>query len=275
MASSGLKDKVAIVSGASKGLGRAYALALAEAGAQVVALARSVEGDPSKPGSLAELVATGRAMGGKITAFGCDITNEASIVQAVQETIANFGAVDVLVNNAVWQGRGFKVLEAPLDDWENTMRVNVRGPYVFMRELVPQMIERGGGSIINITSASAGRTEPGTGMHDGLLIYGVSKAALERLTTYFAAHYRGRGVAVNAISPGHVFNYMQASGREPDRAYWGAPIVHLAQQRPAEGLTGEILHTYTYGRSWGPKPATPPQLDEHLVAILEEFGPKD
>jgi NAD(P)-dependent dehydrogenase (short-subunit alcohol dehydrogenase family) len=266
-----LTGQLALVVGASRGVGRAYTLALVAAGAHVVATARSVAGDAAQIGSLAEVVAAGRELGGRVTALACDLTDEASIVRAVEQTVANFGGADILVNNAKWGAGRFDPLAVPEDEWTNTMNVNVRGAYVFMREVVPTMVARGGGSIVNITSAAAGVTQPGSGAHDGVLAYGVSKAALERLTTYFAAEYADRNLAVNALSPGNVARYME-SGREPDLRYWGEPLVHLAEQRSETGMTGRVLHTYEFGRSWGPAFETPPEWDDDIVAMLSEAG---
>lgn len=268
-----LEGKVAIVSGASRGLGRAYALALAEAGAKVVALARTLEGDPKTPGNLAELAASVRAAGGEITTFACDLLKDASIVDAVRGTVETYGGVDVVVNNAVWQATGHKTLSISEEEWANTFKVNVQGPYAFMREAIPHMLKRGGGAIVNITTASARFTRPGEGSHDGLLTYGVTKAAAEKLSTFFGTNYESRNIAVNAISPGHVSKYTEISGEEPDVVYWGAPVVHLARQRPKEGgFSGRVLHTYGYGSSWGPKAATPPQWNASIQAILAEHG---
>ena len=263
-----LAGRIAIVSGASRGVGRAYALALAAAGARVMALARSAEGDPATPGTLAELAAAGRAAAFDIAVCRCDVQDEASIATAVAQTIDRFGGVDILINNAVSAIHQFDALAVPPDEWDDTFRVNVRAPYAFMRACVPQMIARGGGSIVNITSGAAGATKPGMGAH-GFPAYAVTKAALERLTTYFAADYADAGIAVNAVSPGNV-GYYTRDGAEPDLAYWGDPMVHLAAQRPADGFTGRILHTYDYGRSWGPTP--PPPLTDAIRDMLRASG---
>lgn len=275
MALQGLEGKVAIVVGASRGVGRTYALALAKAGAKVVALARSVDGDPEKPGTLAELAATIRKAGGEITILPLDLTDDDRALETARAAVAAYGGVDVLLNNAVWPVRGLKTLDISLHEWASAMQVNIRGPYLFMREAVPSMLGRGGGSIINITSAAAGFTRPGEGSHDGLVTYCVSKAALERLTTWFSAHYETRNIAVNAISPGHVTSYMEKSGGEPDLAYWGEPVAWLGRQRPTDGgLTGKILHTYTFGDSWGVKPDERPKRNEHILAVMR-MGEKD
>lgn len=266
-----LAGKVAIVSGASRGVGRAYAIALARAGARVMALARTAQGDPTVPGSLAELEHTAREAGLTIATTACDVSDEDSICAAVARTVELFGGVDVLLNNAVASINQFKVLDVPSREWEAAFAVNVRGNYLFMREAIPQMLARGGGSIINITSGAAQHsTRPGQGTH-GFPAYSVTKAALERLTTYFAAEFVDKGVAVNAVSPGHVAYYIR-DGKTPDLSFWGEPIIWLAEQRPPEGLTGQVLHTYQYGRSWGPRPANPPQWDEDIIHILKEAG---
>lgn len=265
-----LSGKVAIVSGASRGVGRAYAIALARAGAKVMALARTAEGDPTVPGSLAELEKAARDAGLTVATQGCDVRDEDSIRKVVSRTVELFGGLDVLLNNAVWEISSFNVLEVSPHEWESAFSVNVRAPYAFMREAIPHMRAHGG-SIINITSGAANHsTVPGSGAH-GYPAYSVTKAALERMTTYFAAEFRDEGIAVNAVSPGHVAYYIR-DGRVPDLTFWGEPILHLAEQRPPEGMTGQILHTYQYGRGWGPAPANPPQWDEEIVHILREAG---
>lgn len=263
-----LDGRIAIVSGASRGVGRTYALALAEAGARVLALARSAEGDPAVPGTLAELAATATARGLTIEPRACDVGDESSIASAVAHAAKRFGGVDILINNAVSAIRQFNALAVPPEEWDATFRVNVRAPYAFMRECIPHMIARGGGSIVNITSGAAGVTKPGMGAH-GFPAYAVTKAALERLTTYFAAEHAEAGIAVNAVSPGNV-GYYTRDDAEPDAAYWGDPMVHLAAQRPADGLTGRILHTYEYGRSWGPDGARP--LTDAIRDMLRVSG---
>jgi NAD(P)-dependent dehydrogenase (short-subunit alcohol dehydrogenase family) len=274
----GLEGKVALVSGASRGVGRIYALALAEAGATVIATARTVAGDPEIPGSLTEVVATARQARLNVVAYGCDVDDEESIVKVTRQAIANHGAVDVLVNNAAVLG-SIPHLEVPKAEWGRYMRVNVRAPYVFIRELIPQMAARGGGAIVNITAGGTGAfgaglaAVRGSRMHDDVLHYGVSKAALDRMTVWFAIEYEPDNVAVNGISPGQVSRYTRESGREPDADFWGRPLVYLAQQRPKEGgVTGQIFHTYQFGRTFGPEKAGRPGHDDVLTGLLREAG---
>jgi NAD(P)-dependent dehydrogenase (short-subunit alcohol dehydrogenase family) len=270
----GLEGQVALVSGAARNVGRTYALALAEAGARVIAADMRLEGDPHAIGSLAEVAATGRGRGLDIAPLAMDLRDEASLVRLVADVRARFGRVDVLLNNAVHYVHVGDPLAFPQDDWATAMQVNVRGPYVLMREVIPGMVEQGGGAIINITTAAALPTKKGGGAHDRLLLYGVSKAGLERLTSFMAAEYADRNVAINAISPGSPAILTQ-QGRQPDLEYWGAPIVHLARQRASDGITGRRLHTYEYGRSWGPAWDPPREWNEHIRQLLRDAGVVD
>jgi NAD(P)-dependent dehydrogenase (short-subunit alcohol dehydrogenase family) len=161
------------------------------------------------------------------------------------------------------------------------MRVNVRAPYVLIVRTAPLMMARGGGSIVNITSLSGGTTGKGGGAHQGLVHYGVSKAALNRLTSYFAAEFADANVAVNALSPGDAASYLAmvngvgaeggddhvVAGKQLDEVFWGSPVIYLAGARPAD-VTGQILHTYTYGESWGPRYAIPPDWSPEVLKVL-------
>jgi NAD(P)-dependent dehydrogenase (short-subunit alcohol dehydrogenase family) len=263
-----LAGKVAIVTGASKGIGRAYALALAQAGATVVATARMLgaaqEDVPEH--TLAGLVASARQgqLAGRVVAAACDLEVEDDIVRMVDQALANFGTVDVLVNNAGLYPH-HDPLAVTVEEWDQIMRVNVRAPYLTIRQVAPHMIQQGRGSIINVTSRSAGFThrERDRAAHDGLFVYGVSKAALNRLTTYFAEELRPHSVAVNALSPGGVLTDMwrqvapadfeaarlSGKGKQPVPEVMGPALLYLAGQTAAT-MTGQILHTDTFGTTW-------------------------
>ncbi len=254
-----LEGKVAIVTGASAGIGRAYALALAGAGATVVAAARTlgrVDGEGPVRNTLAEVVGAGQGLPGPIYAQVCDLQIESDLVQMVDETAANFGHIDVLVNNAalLWQ---FDSLEIAGDEWEEVMRTNVRAPYLTIRQTAPHMMRQRSGSIINIT-ALAGTFTPTTN-HKGMLAYAVSKAALNRLSYFMAAELREYGVAVNSLSPGVVATDTALKAR-PEAATSGThkpatpevlgPALLCLAQQTADTITGEILHTDEYLKSW-------------------------
>jgi NAD(P)-dependent dehydrogenase (short-subunit alcohol dehydrogenase family) len=269
-ADASLAGKVVVVSGASKRLGRCYAMALAKAGARVVALARTLGDDPKEMGTLAEVEASGRAQGFDVTARRCDLADEASIRSVMDGVARDFGGVDGLINNAVAHAERTNCDGIARADWDEAFAVNVRAPYLLIDSAWPHMRERGGGSIVNVTSLAAGKTGKGGGAHKGLLLYGLTKASLNRLTTWYAAELEASNIAVNAISPGDVSVYMRVvngidpevpdrqvvAGEQLDEAFWGDPVVWLAGARPAQ-VTGEVLHTYTFGESWGPRRETP------------------
>lgn len=262
-----LSGTVALVSGASRGIGRIYALALAKAGAKVLATARTVEGDPAIIGSLAELVATAQAEGLEISACKLDMADKASIETAVRTCVERYGRLDTLVNNAVWTISILDSLGIEDDEWEASFRINVLGPYRFIDAAAPHLMDHGGGAVINLTSLAARHMGPGSRSH-GFPTYAVTKAALERMTNYMGSELGEKGIAINAISPGNAEWYMR-DGRQPDMDFWGSPIVHLAAQRAPDGINGQIVHTYEFGTRWGPEFASPPQRDERLVKMLE------
>jgi NAD(P)-dependent dehydrogenase (short-subunit alcohol dehydrogenase family) len=260
-----LNGKVAIITGASAGIGRAYALAFAAAGATVVAAARSVgklEDGVAPRGTLSEVVQAAKGLPGRVYAQICDVEKEADVARMMDETAANFGRIDVLVNNAGVYPH-YDTLQITTDEWDWNMRVNVRGPYLTMRHAAPYMIRQKSGSMINLTSASANPTPRGHAGHDELGLYGVTKAALNRLTTYMAEELKPHGIAVNAISPGGVLTDTWAKvdpaafaaakesggGKPATPEVMGPALIYLAQQT-AETMTGQIVHTDTFRKTW-------------------------
>jgi NAD(P)-dependent dehydrogenase (short-subunit alcohol dehydrogenase family) len=260
-----LRGKVALVVGASRGVGLAYSLALSRAGVRVAAAARTVApptGEAQAAGGLAGLVATAADEGGEVVAVRCDVEHEDDVIRLVDQTLATFGRIDIVVNNAGVYPH-FDALQVPLDQWNRIMRVNLTGPYLVIRHAAPHMAARRSGSIINITSRSARATRRGTPAHTGLLTYGVSKAALDRLTTFLAAELYPFGIAVNALSPGGVltetwrqvapedFASAERAGtaKAPLPELLGPALLYLAGQS-AQTMTGKILHTDEFGKSW-------------------------
>jgi 2-deoxy-D-gluconate 3-dehydrogenase len=259
-----LQGQVAIVTGASAGTGRGYALALAGAGATVIACARTlgkVGGEPAR-NTLAEVVRAGEGLPSRIYAQVCDLQVEADIVRMTEEVVANFGRIDILVNNAGVYPH-FPTLGISVAEWDMNFGINVRAPYLMSRSVGPHMIRQGGGSIINITSLSAIFTSKGHPGHEDLLMYCVTKAALNRMTTFLAEDWKAHGVAVNSISPGFVETdtfagidpvavaNAKTGGyiKPPTPEALGPALIYLAQQR-GDGITGQILHTDEFRKSW-------------------------
>jgi NAD(P)-dependent dehydrogenase (short-subunit alcohol dehydrogenase family) len=276
-----LSGRVVVVSGASRRLGRSYAFALARAGARVVALARTLGDDPQQMGTLREVEASARADGLDVTARRCDLTDEDAVRRVVDDVAQEFGGIDGIVNNAVAFSERIECSGIARKDWDEAFAVNVRAPYLLIDGALPHMRARGGGSVVNITSLAAGSTGKGGGAHAGLLLYGLTKAALNRMTAWYAAELEDSGIAVNAISPGDVSVYLRTvnaideerpnrdvvAGEQLDEAFWGDPVVWLVGARPAD-VTGQVLHTYAFGEGWGPRRATPREVSPAVRAIL-------
>jgi len=187
-----LRGKVAIVTGASRGVGAAAAMALAEAGCTVACAARSTEASPQPtPGTLDATVRRIIDAGGAAVAIPTNVAIDAEVERMVASTIAAFGRVDILVNNAAITFPGD--LDLPIKRHDLVFAVNLRAPLLAIQAVVPGMRERGSGSILNISSVAALNYFP------GLMAYGASKIALEHLTVSLAAQLRDDGIAVNTF----------------------------------------------------------------------------
>ncbi|WP_124067722.1 SDR family oxidoreductase [Clostridium sp. E02] len=187
-----LTGKVAVVTGASSGLGADAAFAYAKAGADVALLARRIE-------KLNEVKAKIEKTGRKVVAVACDITNEESVKIAMQSVLDTFGHIDILLNNAGVAVRG-GVDSMSVEDWDKTFDTNVKGIFLASKYALPPMKERGYGKIINIASVNAVVADK----FDAFIrhSYNSSKAAVVGLTRGMAASYAKYGITVNAIGPG-------------------------------------------------------------------------
>ena len=254
MTEESLKEKIAIVTGASRGIGKFMALGLAEAGASVVVAARTAEPRGGLPGTIHETVAEIEATGGRALAVACNVREEDSIRDMVNLTLDEFGAVDVLVNNAGIGGYA-SFLQMTLREWDLNMAINLRAPFIACQAVAPIMIEQGGGSIINVSSHAANNIFSSTLGEDhdaGIALigqaYGASKAALERLTWGLAAELGPHNIAVNALKPLRPVATEGFRFQRPDADFstWATPgdmakaTVYLASQ-DARGLTGAIV----------------------------------
>lgn len=184
-----LENKVAIITGASKGIGEAIAKLYATNGAQVVICSR-------KPQDLEEVKKEIEQEGGSCLAWPCHVGDEQQLQLLVEQTLKTFGGVDILVNNAATNPIYGPVLNCNKDSFDKIMQVNVYAPLALSKLVYELMKNRGGGSIINISSIAGSRPDPGLGM------YSVSKAALDMLTKVKAKEWGVDGIRVNAIAPG-------------------------------------------------------------------------
>jgi NAD(P)-dependent dehydrogenase (short-subunit alcohol dehydrogenase family) len=197
-----LEGKVAIVTGASRGIGKAIAIGFAKEGASVIVAARTeIEKDKNLPGTIYQTAQEIGELGGKALPVRCDVADEASVVSMVEKSLSEFGQVDILVNNA-GVAFAYPVVETPLKRWELVLRVDLTGAFLCAKAVLPSMIKQRRGSIINISSLAANERDGGT-VNTGLA-YGVAKAGLDRFTWGLAAEVGRFNIAVNCIKPHHV-----------------------------------------------------------------------
>jgi len=191
-----LKGKVAVVTGGSRGLGRAIALGLAKEGAHIVVAARTEVEYKQLSGTIYETVNEIRAFEQNALAVRCDVTDEQSVNQLIQVTVDQFGVIDVLVNNA--RVAFYRpILDTPLKRWELVIKLNLIGTFLCSKAVLPQMIKPKSGSIINISSLAADERDEGTVPTE--VAYAVSKAALDRFTLEMATEVGKYNIAVNAV----------------------------------------------------------------------------
>ena len=190
-----LEGKVAIITGASRGVGKNIALEMAKEGADIVVAARTEEvRDPKLPGTIFETAEELRALGRRALPLRTDVTDEESVQAMVRRALDEFGHIDILVNNAGVMAPG-PLHQVPLKRWDLVWRVNVRGAVVCAQGVLPHMMERREGVIINISSIAA--DQPG----GGNISYSVTKQALRKLSQGLAEEVRDRNIRVFALSP--------------------------------------------------------------------------
>lgn len=229
-----LDGEVAVVTGASSGIGRATALLLARSGARVAALARNAS-------ALARLADESQ---GAILVLPCDLERPESVDSALETASARLGPVTVLVNNA-GHIEPARLDAMDLSSWDRHFAVNVRAAFLASRRVLPSMLAAGRGAIVNVASISG---VPGPQKFPGFTAYCASKAALIALTESLAAELGGSGVRVNCVSPGSVDTPMLARvapSLRPDMSPEDVAesILFLASRRAA-AINGQNIHVY-------------------------------
>ena len=191
-----LRGKVVMITGASRGLGRALTLACAEEGANLVITSRSAE-------SFEPVAKEAEGRGVEVLALPADISRSTHVERLVDAAVERFGRIEVLINNAGLLGPRVPIEEYPEDEWRKVLEANLTGPFLLTKAVIPYMSE--GGSIINITSGVSIEGRPRWGA------YSVSKFGLEGLTQILAAELEERGVRVNSVDPGSMRTEMRAA----------------------------------------------------------------
>ncbi|WP_185123748.1 SDR family NAD(P)-dependent oxidoreductase [Reichenbachiella sp. 5M10] len=186
-----LEGKVALVTGCKRGIGKAMAVGLAEAGADIIGVSASLE----KSGSEVEKAVT--ALGRKFKAYTCDFSDRNALYEFIKEVKGDFPVIDILVNNAGTILRT-PAAEHPDEMWDKVIEVNQNAQFILTREIGKEMVARGSGKVIftaSLLTFQGGITVPG---------YAASKGAIGQMTMAFANEWAGKGVNVNAIAPGYI-----------------------------------------------------------------------
>ena len=238
-----LAGKIAVVTGANRGIGHAIALALAEAGADIVGTSRQMSDDES----IAKEV---RALGQKFFPFACDMKNRAESTALAKKVLSEVGQVDILVNNAGTIRRE-NIADYSLTDWDEVVEVNLTAPFILTQDFGKPMLERGAGKVIFISSLLS--------YQGGIRVpaYTASKSGIAGLVKAFANEWAGKGVNVNAVAPGYIvtdntealradpIRYEAITGRIP-AGRWGegsdiaGSVVFLASEN-ADYLHGSTI----------------------------------
>ncbi len=197
-----LTGKVALVTGAQRGMGRAHALALASQGARVVVTDVGVDGCALVAGEIT-------AAGGEALCFAMDVANKAQIDEVITKTVETWGKLDILVNNAGVY-RPTPALDITEEEWEQTMRVNLRGEFLCAQRAAKEMAKQGSGRIINIASVASGQV--GVGLVGGAH-YAATKGGIIAMTESLAAEWAPLGINVNAVAPGAIDTDMSRARR--------------------------------------------------------------
>lgn len=221
-----LKDKVALITGGGRGIGKAIALAYAREGAKLALCARTAA-------ELEQTVNKIRALEVEAEGWTCDVAIEGQVKDFVANAQKKFGRIDVLVNNAGVMTRPAPITEIDVKKWDYTIAVNLRGPFLVTQAVVPIMMKQKAGSIINVSSMI------GRGAYANFIAYATSKWGLEGFTQTLAAEARSSNIRVNSVEPGYVATKLTGySGSTPESVT--DVFVFLASDE-SNGITAKML----------------------------------
>jgi len=226
-----LENKVALITGGSRGIGKAVAAAFAHEGAKLALCARSTD-------ELQQTVAELRRMKAQAQGWPCDVTMESSVKDFVHEAQRAFGRIDILVNNAGVMTRPAPMVELEVRKWDYTIAVNLRGPFLVTQAVLPFMLKQKSGSVINVSSTI------GRGAYANFVAYATSKWGLEGFTQTLAAELRSSHIQVNSVEPGYVATKLTGyRGSNPESVT--DVFVYLASDE-SKSVTGKMLSASTW-----------------------------
>ncbi|MBI3063139.1 MAG: SDR family oxidoreductase [Deltaproteobacteria bacterium] len=221
-----LKDKVALITGGGRGIGKAVALAYGREGARLAICART-------KAEIEEAAKEISALGAECLAVVCDVSLEESVAKMVQEVQGKFGRIDVLINNAGVMTRPAPLVELEVKKWDYTISVNLRGPFLVTKALLPLMMRQKSGSIINVSSSI------GRGAYANFAAYAASKWGVEGLTQTLAAEVSPHNIRVNSVEPGYVATKLTGyHGSRPDSV---TEVFVFLGTDESRGITGRML----------------------------------
>ena len=199
-----IKDKVALITGASSGIGKATAFCFAREKAKLMLVSRNEQ-------ALKEIANSARQIGAEVEIFPADITDEQQVKECIDKTMETFGGIDIMVNSAGIIASGTIENTTPAE-WDYMMNINLRSIFLLTQLALPSLIERKG-NIVNVSSVTGIRAFP------GILAYCVSKAGLDQFTRCVALELAQKGVRINAVNPGVTFTNLHRNGGMDDKAY--------------------------------------------------------
>jgi NAD(P)-dependent dehydrogenase (short-subunit alcohol dehydrogenase family) len=243
-----LRDAVAVVPGASRGIGRATAMALAQGGAQVLCVGRSTEAAPSGlPGTIGDVARQIQDLDCCALAVPCDISREEEVEALAQRTVAKLGRIDVLVNNAA-VCRKAPLTETPIKRWDLAPGVSLRGTTLRTRAFSPQTLKRRNGHIINVSSYVADR--PWQAVDLGAIPYFVSKIGVEGLTRTLALELQPHHLAANRLR----VELASLPKERPISTLIGTGRVGRSRRSPPSLSSGLLLASLLAAATWSPSP---------------------
>ena len=221
-----LKNKVALITGGGRGIGKAVAAAFAREGAKLALCARTAD-------ELQQTVAELRGMNATAEGWTCDVTVESSVRQFVDDAQRTYGRIDILVNNAGVMTRPVPLIDLEIRKWDYTIAVNLRGPFLVTQAVLPFMLKQKSGSIINVSSMI------GRGAYANFAAYATSKWGLEGFSQTLATEVASSHIRVNSVEPGYVATKLTGyRGSKPESVT--DVFVYLASDE-SRAVTGKTL----------------------------------